>query len=135
MSSSDMNGIWKRKKLKTISLEKQIIEKFPTIDEELTKHLINNDDQIVLDNINNILLTLPYPKQNYHTSLEQMKKCRCLQEKKIHDKLKQQKQIDFLDECIKVNPNLDKEKIQKEDINTILKMLVLNSKKHLGNLI
>ena len=132
MASSEMNEIWKRKKLKTVTLEKQIVEQFPTIDQELTKHIINNDDQIVVDNI---LLTLPYPKQNYHTSLEQMKKCRCLQEKKIHDKLKQQKQIDFLDECIKVNPNLDKEKIQKEDINTILKMLVLNSKKHLGNLI
>ena len=91
MASSHPNDIGKGKKLKTKSLEKQIIEKFPSIDQEFTKHLIDNNDQILLDNINNILRTLPYPKHNYHTSLEQMKKCRCLQEKEIHDKINQLK--------------------------------------------
>ena len=127
MASSHSNDIGKGKKLKIKSLEKQIIEKFPSIDQEFTKHLIDNNDQILLDNINNILRALPYPKHNYHTSLEQMKKCRFLQEKEIHDKINQLKHIDFLDECIKVNPNLDKEKIQNQDINTI--MLAMNSKK------
>jgi hypothetical protein len=111
-----------------INLFSKIYEVFPSFREDpYINSLANLDIENISNNIPFIIQKIPFNDTEHLHYTEVLKKHREIQEKTVHDTIKEFKDIDFIEEVTKYNPEIEKAILESEDMNIALHRIMRES--------
>jgi hypothetical protein len=110
------------------SVLNQIYNIFPSFKEDPdVSSWISGNLENISNNIPMIIEKIPFQQSNQHEYNETLKKYRNIQEQRVHDTIKEFKEIDFLEEVTKYNPEIQRAISESGDMNLALHRIMTES--------
>jgi hypothetical protein len=117
-----------------LELDQNFTNIFPSLlQDPNVKSLFHSDLNTLNQNLPIIIEKLPFSISNYQDSIQQMRRCRDIQEQKVHDRIQNLRPIDFFHEVSKYNPDIGRAITESDSICEALARIIKESNERIQN--